>query len=59
MYGFSLSSDRFHYFDSYVQEVVTPQMRHPRHGTTHKFAFEHEVFANWSRLMPDRFELWQ
>ena len=59
MYGFSMEADDFHYFDSLVQEKVTPPQRDPRFGHTHKFAREHEVFANWSRHMPERFELHQ
>jgi hypothetical protein len=59
MYGFSMEADDFHYFDSAVQEKVTPQQRDPTFGYTHKFAREHEVFANWSRDLPERFELRQ
>jgi len=60
MYGFSMEADAFHYFDSPVQERVSPQQRDPAFGYTHKFAREHEVFANWSRdLPPGRFELRQ
>ena len=57
MYGFSMSADKFHYFDSMVQETVKPEERDPRHGYTHRFAWEHEVFLNLSRTMPDRLEL--
>ena len=57
MYGFSMSSDKFHYFDSLVQEPVSPMQRDPQYGTTHRFAWEHEVFINWTKTMPERFEL--
>ena len=57
LYGFSMSSNKFHYFDSLVQETVTNAQRDPRHGYTHRFAWEHEVMANWSRLMPERLKL--
>jgi len=59
LYGFSLEDSDFHYFDSSVQATVTPPMRDLRHGYTHKFAFEHAVFANLSATMPDRLELLQ
>tara|TARA_B100000795_G_scaffold136787_1_gene102156 strand:+ start:404 stop:517 length:114 start_codon:yes stop_codon:yes gene_type:complete len=36
-----------------------PQQRDPTYGYTHKFAREHEVFANWSRDLPERFVLRQ
>ena len=55
--GFSMASDRFHYFDSLVQERVSPAERDPKHGYTHRFAWEHEVFANWSKIWPDRVKL--
>ena len=38
---------------------VVPQQRDPTYGYTHKFAREHEVFANWSRDLPERFVLRQ
>ena len=58
LYGFSMSSDKFHYFDSFVQEVVKPEQRDPNHGLTHRFAWEHEVFANWTTtLTPGRLRL--
>jgi len=59
MYGFSMASDKFHYFDSSVQGHVSPPMREASFGLTHKFAFEHAVFLNWTRSMPRRFELYQ
>jgi len=59
LYGFSMSSKKFHYFDSMVQEQISPASRSPDYGLTHRFAWEHEVFANWSRDMPARVELWQ
>ena len=59
MFGFSMEADDFHYFDSLVQEKVQPQQRNPEYGYTHKFAREHEVFANWSRTMPERVVLYQ
>lgn len=59
LYGFSLEDGDFHYFDSSVQATVTPPMRDLRYGYTHKFAFEHAVFANLSAAMPDRLELLQ
>jgi len=59
MYGFSMHSTKFHYFDSGVQETINPRDRDPAAGITHRFAWEHEVYANWTREMPDRFELWQ
>ena len=53
-----MSSDKFHYFDSFVQEVVKPEQRDPNHGLTHRFAWEHEVFANWTTtLTPGRLRL--
>mmetsp|Transcript_23091 Transcript_23091/g.52385 ORF Transcript_23091/g.52385 Transcript_23091/m.52385 type:complete len:121 (-) Transcript_23091:835-1197(-) len=58
-YGFSMSSSKFHYFDSMVQESVVEAQRDPNYGITHRFAWEHEVFANWSKAMPDRIELHQ
>ena len=45
LYGFSLKSDRFHYFDSLVQETVRPVERDPNYGITHRFAWEHEVLT--------------
>ena len=45
MYGFSLEADDFHYFDSLVQEKVTPPQRDPRFGHTHKFARELSHFV--------------
>ena len=59
LYGFSLKADKFHYFDSSVQETVAPHERDPHYGITHRFAWEHEVFQNWSRHMPERFVLHQ
>ena len=59
LYGFSLEDSDFHYFDSSVQATVTPPMRDLRYGYTHKFAFEHAVFANLSATMPGRLELLQ
>ena len=59
LYGFSMASTKFHYFDSMVQEAVTEAQRDPTYGYTHRFAWEHEVFRNWSLAMPDRFELHQ
>ena len=57
LYGFSMESEKFHYFDSLVQEAVRPADRDPRAGVTHKFAWEHEVFYNWSQQWPDRVKL--
>lgn len=58
LYGFSMASEKFHYFDSLVQETVTEAQRDPRHGYTHRFAWEHEVFANWTKMMaPGRLQL--
>ena len=58
LYGFSMAADKFHYFDSLVQETVSERERSPRFGVSHRFAWEHEVFRNWStHLMPDRLEL--
>lgn len=54
-----MESDDFHYFDSLVQEKVTPRQRNPEYGVTHKFAREHTIFANWSYTMPERFALHQ
>ena len=48
LYGFSLKSSNFHYFESYVQETVREEQRDPNYGYTHRFAWEHEVFYNWS-----------
>ena len=59
LYGFSMASSKFHYFDSLVQEDVRPEQRSPSYGVTHKFAWEHELFANWSKEMPGRVHLWQ
>jgi len=59
MYGFSMASKKFHYFDSLVQETVSPEQRDPTYGITHKFAWEHEVYTNWSKTMPDRLALFQ
>ena len=59
LYGFSLAADKFHYFDSFVQETVTPAQRDVNYGLSHRFAWEHEVFQNWSKWWPDRFELHQ
>lgn len=59
LYGFSMASDKFHYFDSLVQEEVKPVQRDARYGVTHRFAWEHEVFRNWTKLMPDRLQLYQ
>ena len=39
--------------------MYLPAMRDLRYGYTHKFAFEHAVFANLSAAMPDRLELLQ
>ena len=52
LYGFSMAASKFHYFDSLVQETVRPAERDPRAGTTHKFAWEHEVFMNWTKTLP-------
>ena len=52
MYGFSMESDSFHYFDSLVQEQVKPEQRDPSYGMTHRFAWEHEVFINWTWSFP-------
>jgi len=53
-----MAADKFHYFDSLVQEEVKPYQRDPRAGTTHRFAWEHEVFINWTKTMaPGRLEL--
>jgi hypothetical protein len=57
LYGFSMASSKFHYFDSLVQEMVTENQRSPQYGTTHRFAWEHEVFLNWTRTMGERVEL--
>jgi hypothetical protein len=46
-------------FDSLVQETVTEAQRDPRYGYTHRFAWEHEVFKNWSLAMPERIALHQ
>ena len=54
---FSMSSKNFHYFDSLVQETVSEAQRDPNYGYTHRFAWEHEVFANWSKTMPERVQL--
>ena len=51
----SLSVD----FDSMVQETVTDVQRDPHYGYTHRFAWEQEVFRNWSMSMPDRVQLHQ
>ncbi|KAL1508363.1 hypothetical protein AB1Y20_004473 [Prymnesium parvum] len=59
LYGFSMASDKFHYFDSFVQETVTPTQRDIHYGITHRFAWEHEVFRNWTKQMPGRVELFQ
>ena len=48
-----------HFYTATPPLQVVPQQRDPRYGYTHKFAREHEVFANWSRDMPERFELRQ
>ena len=57
LYGFSMASNKFHYFDSLVQEAVSDAQRDPKHGYTHRFAWEHEVFTTWSNLMPERLKL--
>ena len=59
LYGFSMAAGKFHYFDSMVQETVTEQQRDPKYGYTHRFAWEHEVFRNWSKAMPGRFVIHQ
>ena len=59
MYGFSMAADKFHYFDSLVQETVKPEERDPNYGITHRFAWEYEVFQNWTLSMAGRFELLQ
>ena len=58
LFGFSLASDKFHYFDSLVQDTVAAEQRSPHYGVTHRFAWEHEVFLNWSTgPMKGRLEL--
>lgn len=57
LYGFSMASNKFHYFDSLVQETVAPTQRDPNYGVTHRFAWEHEVFYNWTKTMPQRLKL--
>ena len=54
-----MEADDFHYFDSLVQEKVLPQQRSPEYGFSHKFAREHQIYANWSRILPERFALYQ